>query len=381
MSQKLRLGMVGGGRGSMMGTLHRLAAAKDDNFEIVAGALSSDAERAAASAKLAGIAPDRSYTSYEEMARSEAARDDGIDAVAILTPNHLHAPVAMAFIKQGIHVICEKPMTATREEAEALTRLADEQAAIFVLTHSYTGFPMVRRAREIARSGVLGDLRSLRSIYFQGWMAERDADGTKPENLWRSDPAKSGIAGTLADVGSHALHLLTWVTGAKLRSVAAELSAFGTFSALDNDASLLLRFEEGIKGALWCSQVAIGQSNGLSMAIHGSKGALTWNVQTPGELTLARVGQTPEVLMPDDSQKPALEWWTERGFVGFEHNCAAFAELYANAGEMIRARMENRQPSPATALAPTVHEGLEVMRFIDAAVRSSHANAAWVNLP
>lgn len=376
---KIRLGLVGGGTGSMMGDLHRIAAARNGNFELVAGCLSSTAEKAAASAARAGLAPDRSYASFAEMAAAEAARPDGIEAVAILTPNHLHAPVARAFMERGIHIVCEKPMTATRAEAENLAALAAAKDATFIVTHSYTGLAMVRRAREIARSGALGKIRSVRSSYFQGWMADLEQSGATPETVWRTDPTRSGIAGTVADIGSHAFHILTYVTSLELEAVAADLSAFGTLSALDNDASMLLRFKGGARGGLWCSQVAAGQTNGLSFAIHGEKGALSWSAEKPNELHFARIGAAPEVLVPDADETAELDWWAAQGFKGLESYFAAFARLYADAAELIAARKAARAPAPSALLSPGMSDGLAVMRFIDAAVRSSKANAAWTS--
>lgn len=376
---RIRLGMVGGGNGSMMGDMHRIASARNGNFEFVAGALSSTRARADESARRLGLAPGRSYANFEEMAAAEAARPDGVEAVAILTPNHLHAPAARAFMAHGVHIICEKPMTATREEAEDLAMLAAARNVIFLVTHSYTGFPMVRRAREIARSGALGDIRSVRASYFQNWMADLEHDGATPETVWRTDPARSGIAGTLSDIGSHAFHIATYITGLELESVAAELSAFGALSALDNDASILLRFKGGARGGLWCSQIVAGEGNGLNVAVHGSKGALRWSVENPNELHLAITGKPADLLTLNEDESTEHDWWRTQGFKGFEAYFASFARLYADAAELIAARKANRPPEPYAALSPDIVEGLAVMRFIDAAVRSSKANAAWMS--
>ncbi|HEY4343986.1 MAG TPA: Gfo/Idh/MocA family oxidoreductase [Parvibaculum sp.] len=376
---KIRLGMVGGGNGSMMGDMHRLASARNGHFHFVAGALSSTKERADESAKRAGLAPERSYASFEEMAAAEAARPDGVEAVAILTPNHLHAPVARAFMANGVHIICEKPMTATRAEAEDLAALAAARDIVFLVTHSYTAFPMVRRAREIARSGALGQIRSLRSSYLQGWMADLEQGGATPQSNWHFDPARSGIAGTLADVGSHAFHIAAYVTGLELEAVAADLTTFGSFSALDNDGSALLRFKGGARGSLACSQLAAGNANAFGFAVYGSTGALRWSVETPNELHLSAIGKPDLILTPSDDETGELAWWGEKGFKGFEAYFAAFARLYADAAELIAARKARRAPDAYAALAPTIADGLAVMRFIDAAVRSSKANAAWVS--
>ncbi|MEX0840424.1 MAG: Gfo/Idh/MocA family oxidoreductase [Parvibaculum sp.] len=375
-ARKIRLGMAGGGMGSMIGDMHRLASAHA-GFELVAGALSSTKARADESAAKAGIAPERSYATFAEMAEREAARADGIEAVAILTPNHLHAPAARAFMEKGVHVVCEKPMTATRAEAEELVALAAARDIAFIVTHSYTGFPMVRRAREIVAAGTIGAIRSIRTTYLQGWMGPLEAAGATPPSNWHFDPARSGIAGTLADVGSHAYFMGAYVTGLELAEVAAELTSFGTFSGLDNDATVLLRYAGGARGALACSQIAAGHDNGFGFDIAGEKGALRWTVERPQELQLALVGQRPETLTPHEKDMAAMAHWTAQGFGGFESYFAAFSRLYADMAELIAAKRERRAPAEWALLAPSVKDGCEVMRFIDAAVRSSAANAAW----
>ena len=377
--RRLRLGMVGGGIGSMIGDMHRLTSAQA-GFDLVAGALSSTKERAAESAARAGIAPDRSYADFAEMAEKEAAREDGVEAVAILTPNHLHVAAARAFMEKGVHIVCEKPMAGALAEAEEAARLAEERNLAFVVTHSYTAMPMVRRAREIVRAGALGDIRAVRSTYLQGWMNALEQAGATPQSNWHFDPARSGIAGTLADVGSHAFQIGTCLTGLEVEEVAADLSAFGSFSALDNDGSVLIRYRGGAKGSVICSQLVAGQENGFSFIVYGTKGSLEWSVGRPEELRFSPVGEATQVLSPGETEAAAIAEWTPLGMKGYESYFAAFTRLYRDAAELIRAKQDGRAPAAFARLAPTAADGLNVMRFVDAAVRSSAANAAWTKL-
>ena len=264
----IRLGMVGGGQGAFIGGVHRIAARIDGEFTLVAGALSSDAERARASAAELGLDPERSYGSFEEMAKTEAKRVDGIEAVAIVTPNHMHWPAAKAFLGAGIHVICDKPLTSNLGDAKKLTKLVEKSGKLFVLTHNYTGYPMVRQAREMIASGKLGDIRVVQAEYPQDWLTERlEASGQK-QAAWRTDPKQSGVGGATGDIGTHAYNLACFVTGLKGAELAADLHSFGTGRKLDDNAHVMLRFRGGAKGMLWCSQVASGEENALSF--HGA---------------------------------------------------------------------------------------------------------------
>lgn len=360
----------------MIGDIHRLSALQTGKFEIVAGALSSNKERADASATAAGIPLDRSYGHYEDMAKAEAARADGVEAVAILTPNALHAPVAHAFLKHGAHIICEKPMTGDLPQADALAKAVADAGTAFIVTHSYTAFSMVRRARELIRAGELGDMRTIHSAYLQAGRIgyEQDPDASN----WHLDPALSGIAGTLADVGSHAFHMTTWLTGLELESVAADLSAFGIHNKLDNDGNALLRFKGGAKGNLSFSQMAIGKDNGFSFFLYGSKASLAWSVETPNELHFTRAGQPTEILAPDAAAIAEDAHWEAMGFGPFAPYASAFRRLYDEAADQINARKAG--VTPPTMLAPDIAEGHAVMRFIDAAVKSSSNGSTWVHL-
>jgi predicted dehydrogenase len=274
--RRLRLGMVGGGRGAFIGAVHRIAARLDDRYELVAGALSADPTRARDSAADLHISADRAYADFSEMAGREASRPDGIDVVSIVTPNHLHAAPAKAFLGHGIHVICDKPLTSTMEDAESLAAAVKKSGLIFGLTHNYTGYPLVRQAREMVAAGELGDIRLVQVEYAQDWLTTRlEATGQKQAE-WRTDPARSGAAGCVGDIGTHAFNLAEFVSGLKVERLAADLSIFVPGRALDDNAHMLLRFSGGAKGMLWSSQVAPGNENGLRLRVYGTKSGLEW---------------------------------------------------------------------------------------------------------
>ncbi|MCB2054399.1 MAG: Gfo/Idh/MocA family oxidoreductase, partial [Geminicoccaceae bacterium] len=296
MSRRLRLGMVGGGRDAFIGAVHRIAARIDDRYELVAGCFSSTAEKSKASAADLGVAADRAYGSFEEMARAEAARDDGIDVVAIVTPNDVHYPAARAFLEAGIHVICDKPMTTAASDAEALAELVDRSGRVFVLTHNYTGYPMVRQARAMVDAGELGRIRVVQAEYAQDWLATPlEATGQKQAG-WRTDPARSGPAGATGDIATHAYNLACFVTGLKLSSLCAELTTFVEGRRLDDNSQMMLRFEGGARGALWASQVAVGTENRLTLRVYGEKGGLSWAQEDPNYLHFTPLGEPPRLI-------------------------------------------------------------------------------------
>ena len=268
---KIRIGMVGGGQGAFIGAVHRIAMRIDDQYELVAGALSSQRQRAIDSALEVGIARDRAYGDFEEMAKAEAKRKDGIEVVAIVTPNHMHAPPAKAFLKAGIHVICDKPLALNAAEGRDLVKLTKKSGKIFALTHNYTGYPMIRQARAMIAAGELGELRIVQAEYAQDWLTERlEATGQKQAD-WRTDPKRSGAGGSLGDIGTHAYNLACFVTGLTLDSLLADLTTFVKGRKLDDNDNILLRFKGGAKGMLWASQVAPGNENGLRSASTGPR--------------------------------------------------------------------------------------------------------------
>ena len=376
--ERIRLGMVGGGQGAFIGAVHRIAARLDDRYELVAGALSADAERAQASAASLHVASDRRYTNFEEMAKAEAARPDGVEAVAIVTPNHLHHGPAKAFLARNIHVICDKPLTHRLDDALDLADAVRSSSAIFALTHNYTGYPLVRQARAMVAEGALGEIRIVQVEYPQEWLTTRlEATGQK-QAAWRTDPARSGAAGCVGDIGTHAFNLAEFVTGLQVERLAAELSRFVPGRALDDDARMLLRFAGGARGSLWTSQVAPGNENGLRIRIYGALGGLEWAQEQPNALLHSPFGEPPRLIRRAGAGASAVAAHASRLPSGHpEGYVEAFAQLYRDLAEQIDARRQHRTPDPACLLVPGIEAGVRGMRFIDAAVRSSAADAAW----
>ena len=378
-SRRLRLGMVGGGQGAFIGGVHRIVARIDDNYELVAGALSSNPERAAASAAELRIAPDRSYASYEEMATAEAAREDGIDAVSIVTPNHVHFGPAKAFMEAGIHVICDKPLTTTLDDALELARIAEKTGVIFGLTHNYTGYPMVRQAREMVANGDLGKIRVIHAEYVQDWLTVKEEGGDNKQANWRTDPKQSGPAGSVGDIGTHAYNLASFVSGLELTELCADLDAFVPGRALDDNAHMMLRYEGGAKGMLWCSQVAPGNENGLALRIYGEKGGLEWKQEHPNQLHYSPFGDAPRTITRGGHGSSEIAGRVTRIPPGHpEGYLEGFANVYSDVAEAITARLEGRDPDPQALDYPTVMDGVRGVKFIEAAVESSAKGGAWV---
>jgi predicted dehydrogenase len=379
--RRLRLGMVGGGRGAFIGAVHRIAARLDDRYELVAGALSSDPDRARESAGDLHIDPARSYASYTEMARAEAARPDGIDVVSIVTPNHLHQPAADAFLAAGIHVICDKPATRALAECESLAAAVAASGKIFVLTHNYTGYPMVRQAREMVAAGELGAIRVVQVEYPQDWLSTKlEATGQKQAE-WRTDPARSGAAGCLGDIGTHAFNLAEFVTGLRCHELAAELTTFVPGRRLDDHAQMMLRMQGGARGLLWSSQVAPGNENALRLRVYGEKAGLEWAQEAPNCLHFSPLGQpTRTITRGGPAASPAAAHATRVPAGHPEGYLEGFAQIYTDAAELIHAAIEGRPAAPETALLPGIADGLRGMRFIEAAVASSAANSRWVEM-
>jgi predicted dehydrogenase len=379
--RRLRLGMVGGGQGAFIGAVHRIAARLDDRYELVAGAFSSDPDRARASAAALHVAPDRAHASWQEMVAAESARPDGVEVVAIVTPNHLHADPAIAFLRAGIHVICDKPLCHTPEAAEALAQAARASAAIFALTHNYTGYPLVRQAREMVAAGAIGDVRVVQVEYPQDWLTTALEETGQKQAAWRTDPARSGAAGSVGDIGTHGFNLAEFVTGLRVESLAAELTAFVPGRKLDDNAHMLLRFAGGARGMLWCSQVAPGNENALRLRVYGSRGGLDWAQEQPNALLHTPFGEPPRLIRrggagasPAAAQASRIPGGHPEGYL------EAFAQIYRDVAERILAIREGREPEPASLLVPGIEEGMRGMRFIAAAVASGRSNAAWTAL-
>ena len=379
--RRIRLGMVGGGQGAFIGAVHRIAARMDDQYELVAGALSSDAARAKASAADLGIAEDRAYASYEEMAKAEAARPDGIEAVAIVTPNNVHAPAAKAFLNAGIHVICDKPMTLTTDEAKELVALVKSTGKIFMLTHNYTGYPMVRQARAMIAAGDLGEIRLVQAEYPQDWLTERaEASGTNKQAEWRTDPARTGAGGCIGDIGTHAYNLACYVTGLEIDQLLAQLSTFVEGRKVDDDVQILLKWKGGAKGMLWASQVAVGHENGLKLRVYGTKGGIEWTQADPNYLWFTKFGEPKQLLT-----RAGAGAWPEAARVSRvpgghpEGYLEGFANIYTEAARAIHAARDGSAVDPAVNY-PTVEDGLVGMQFIEAAVASSKAGNVWTKV-
>ena len=378
--RRIRLGMVGGGQGAFIGGVHRIAARIDDRFELVAGALSSTPEKALASAAEIGLDPERSYGSYVEMAATEAEREDGIEAVAIVTPNHMHFPVAKTFLEVGIHVICDKPMTTTLAEAQELAEIAAASGKVFVLTHNYTGYPMIRQARAMVAAGDLGTIRMVHAEYIQDWLADRAEDTGSKQAGWRVDPAKAGAGGSIGDIGTHAHNLACFVTGLKVERLSADLSSFVEGRELDDNANMLLRFAGGAKGMLWASQVAVGNENGLSLRVYGDKGGLEWRQEEPNRLWFTPLGEPKRLLTRGGAGANAAAAAVSRIPAGHpEGYLEGFATIYAEAAELIHASDAGEAPPDGLAL-PTLADGIDGLAFIEACVASSQNDGAWTAL-
>jgi predicted dehydrogenase len=378
--RRLRLGMVGGGQGAFIGAVHRIAARLDDAYELVAGALSSDPDRARASAAELHIAPDRAYVDHAEMARAESRRTDGIDVVAIVTPNHLHTRVASAFLDAGIHVICDKPLASNLADALALVQTVRRSGRLFALTHNYSGYPMVRQAREMVAAGELGDVRVIQAEYPQDWLStDLEATGQK-QAAWRVDPAQAGAGGSLGDIGTHAEHLARFISGLELAEVSADVQRFVAGRRLDDNAHVMLRYTGGARGMLWSSQVAPGNENALRVRVYGSKAGLAFSQENPNQLSFTPLGQTPRLITRGGAGAGAAAARATRIPAGHpEGYLEGFAQLYRDVAEQIQARLQQRAPDPAACSVPTVEDGARGMKFIEAAVESSRDNGRWVD--
>jgi predicted dehydrogenase len=377
---KIRLGMVGGGEGAFIGAVHRLAARMDDHYEFVAGALASTPERSRRSGAALGLPSDRVYDDYESMAKAEAARPDGIEAVAIVTPNHMHAGPTYAFLAAGIHVICDKPLTVSLAEAKKMRTAVEKSGRIFALTHNYTGYPLVRRAREMVKAGDLGEIRLVQVEYAQDWLTgPTEATGNK-QAAWRVDPERSGAGGALGDIGTHAYNLADFVAGVELAALAADLSAFGKGRRLDDNAQIMLRYANGARGALWASQVAPGNENGLRLRIYGTQGGLDWAQENPNAMLWSPLGQSTRIVTrggPDAGAAAARATRIPAGHP--EGYLEGFANLYSDVALAIKAARAGGKP-PEGAYFPGIEDGVKGLAFIEAAVKSSKADGRWVKL-
>jgi predicted dehydrogenase len=375
---RIRLGMVGGGSGAFIGAVHRIAARIDDHYELVAGALSSTPEKSRQSGAELGLASDRIYDDFRSMAIREAKIKNGIEAVSIVTPNHMHYPAAKEFLRRGIHLICDKPLTSNLADAKKLLKVAQESDALFILTHNYTGYPMIRHAREMVKSGELGEIRLVQMEYPQDWLAEPIEESGQKQAAWRTDPKQSGAGGSTGDIGTHAYNLGCFVSGLELEELAADVHTFVPGRALDDNAHVMMRFKGGAKGLLWCSQVAPGNENGLRVRVYGTKGGLEWVQADPNYLWYTPLGKPKQLLTRNGAGAGAAAGRVSRIPSGHpEGYLEGFATIYTEAAHAIIAK-RNGKPVDKNVIYPTVQDGVKGVAFVEACIASSKRNGAWV---
>ena len=380
LNRKLRYGMVGGGPGAFIGAVHRKAAALDGEIELVAGAFSSDPEKSRQMGALLHLDPRRVYRSYEEMVEKEAALppEERIDFVSIVTPNHLHYPIAKAFIEAGFHVVCDKPLTTTLEEAEELCRLVARHNVLFALTHNYSGYPMVKQARAMVQEGLLGEIRKIVVEYPQGWLATPLEQTGQKQAAWRTDPKLAG-AGALGDIGSHAEHLARYITGLELDRLCADITTFVPGRKVEDDANLLVHYQNGARGILYASQVSVGEENNLRIRVYGTKASLEWHQEEPNYLYVRYPDRPEEVykrgneyLAPAARRASRLPSGHPEAFI------EAFANIYLNFARTLKARLAGEKPDPLDLDFPTVQDGARGVHFILTALESGRRRA-WVD--
>ncbi len=382
--RKLKFGMVGGGQGAFIGGVHRIAAAMDGQAELVAGCFSRDYDNTRLTGKQLYLDPGRCYESFALMAEQEASypADERIDFVSIVTPNVSHFPIAKTFLEHGFHVVCDKPMTYSLEEAKQLVRLVEKTGLVFALTHNYTGYPLIKYAREQFHSGALGTVRKAIVEYLQdGLMMPLEKQGRK-QTMWRVDPAQSGIGGTLGDIGTHSANLLEYVTCDPILELCADTSTFLPDRQLDEDANVLLRFKGGGKGVLTISQIATGEENNLSLRVYGSEGALLWRQEAPDSISMYRYGQPRQLLTRGHREylSPAATENTRVPKGHPEGYLEAFANIYRGAMKAVRNYIDGDPTPPDAYDFPTIHDGLRGLQFIYAAVKSAQNGSQWMKI-
>jgi predicted dehydrogenase len=380
--KKLKMGMVGGGSGALIGAVHRRAAVMDGEVEFVAGALSSTPEKALASGRELGLIDERNYASWERMLEAELSlpEEERVDFVSIVTPNHMHHPVARGFAEAGFNVVLDKPMVQTSQEAEDLTRVVENSGVVFAVTYTYTGYPMVKQARHMVYQGLLGEVRKVIVEYNQGWLASRLEESGAKQAEWRTDPARSGIAGAVGDIGSHAENLVSTITGLEVSEICADLTTFVSGRRLDDDGNLLIRYEGGAKGVMVASQISAGEENDLRIRIYGSEGGLEWRQEEPNYL-YHRPTEEPERVLKrgndylcEEAKKASrLPAGHPEGFI------EAFANVYMNVVATIRAKQEQIETDGLHWDFPTVYDGARGVHFIEKTVESSQSDKKWLD--
>jgi predicted dehydrogenase len=380
LNRKLKFGQIGGGRDAFIGAVHRRAAISDGFTELVAGALSSTPEKAKLSGEDLLLPPERNYGAWQEMLEKESALPEGerIDFVSIVTPNHAHFEPATAFVQAGFNVIMDKPMVHTSEQAQALIKAVEKSGVVFGITHNYTGYPMVKEARAMVRAGKLGKIQRVVVEYPQGWLLSKLEEEGQKQAAWRTDPARSGIAGAVGDIGSHCENLVSYITGLEIDELCADLNTFVPGRRLDDDASVLLRFKNGARGILWVSQIAAGEENDLNIRIYGTEGSLYWEQEEPNYLYFTLPDGKTEVLKRGggylgEAAKRNTHLPTGHPEAFFE----AFGNVYANFTDTIRAKLTGREPTELELDFPTVYDGARGVKFIEKVVASSQSSQKW----
>lgn len=385
MNRKLRMGMVGGGIGAFIGSVHRMAATLDGEIELVCGAFSSKEQKSKESGETLYLPPDRVYGNFEEMILKEKEKPEGdrMDFVVIVTPNNMHfAPSKMA-LENGFHVVCDKPATYTLAEAKELKEIIKKTGLLFGLTHNYTGYPMVKEARDMVKSGKLGKIRKVVVEYPQGWLAVKLEESGIKQAEWRTDPDRAGISNCMGDIGTHAENLAEYITGLKIKEMCSDLTAFGEGRKLDTDGNVLLRFDNGAKGILHASQISVGEENDLNIRIYGEKGGLQWHQMEPNTLLVKHIDRPTEIYRTGGNHgylsKIALA--NTRVPAGHpEGYVEAFANLYRNFAFTLRARLEGKEADPIHQDFPTIDDGIRGMAFIETVVKSSQSDQKWVKM-
>ncbi|MBD3304942.1 gfo/Idh/MocA family oxidoreductase [candidate division KSB3 bacterium] len=380
-SDTLRYGMVGGGQGAFIGDVHRKAIGFDAKAEIVAGCFSRDQENTRQTGAALHIDPERLYASFQEMAEAEGQRADTIDFVSIVTPNNTHFPIAKAFLEQGIHVVCDKPLTLEVAEAEELRRLANEHDLLFCVTYTYTGYPMVKHAREMIQRGDIGEIRFVKAEYPQEWLATPLEHTGHRQASWRTDPTQTGKANSVGDIGSHVENMISYLTGLKIISLCARLDSFVEGRTLDDNASILVAYDTGAKGLYWVSQIAVGHDNDLTVGIYGTKGAIEWSQEDPNYLHVAYLGKPQETLSRGrDELYPHATGYSRVPGGHPEGYFEAFANIYSTFASALLKKKAGGPLTDADLDFPSVEDGLSGVKFITACVESSQQGAVWLEV-
>ena len=379
MERKIRIGMVGGGKNAFIGGVHRIALRLDGYYELVAGSFSSNFDNSKETGKDLGLAEDRIYETYHEMAEKESSLSDGIDVVAIVTPNHLHVPIAKIFAEKGIHIICDKPLALSSKEAISLKNIVVSKKLIFALTHNYTGYPMVRHARSLIQKGDLGSIRVIQAEYPQDWLTTKAEDSGLKQAEWRTDPKRSGGGGCIGDIGTHAFNLIRFITGLEIEELSADIHTFVKGRLLDDNAQIMLRFKGGAKGALWSSQVAVGNENNLKIRIYGENGGIEWRQEDPNYLYYTEFGHpTQRVTRGSGNVSKEAKDVTRIPPGHPEGYLEGFANIYNDVYKKLYAQINNQNYDQSNDCYPTINDGVEGMRFIETVLESSKNNSKWV---